>query len=52
MIERQCNACGWVYGIHYDADPRSFICRHCQPKSPNRAMRSLMRVKARLYVGN
>ncbi len=52
MIERQCNACGHVYEIHYNADPATFICHYCWPKSPNRAMRSLMRVKSRLYAGN
>lgn len=52
MHERQCTLCGMIFDVDQPVDENSFVCCYCWPTSPNRAMRSLMRVKARLYVGN
>jgi len=52
VYERQCAMCGLIFDVDQPVDVNSFVCHYCWPKSLNRAMRSLMRVKARLYVGN
>lgn len=53
MYERQCQVCGLIFDVNYPADEKTFRCCYCgQPKTPSRAMRSLMRMKHKLYVGN